>query len=110
MIEHPLNGQVKDLSTQFRDVPIKVIKTNGINVNNQPNHDVVANTLKLKFKAMYTYIFNSINQQFKRHITHCVNTHHQGTIGLEDHHRPLGQKQQPNNLKSSMQYTHSFAF
>ena len=26
---------------------------------------------------MYTYLFNSIDQRFKRHITHCVETHHQ---------------------------------
>ena len=25
---------------------------------------------------MYTYLFNSIDQCFKRHIIHCVNTHH----------------------------------
>ncbi len=59
----------------FGEIPIKTYRTN---VNACPNTDGVANTIKLefKFKAVYTYLFNSIDQRFKRHITHCVKTHH----------------------------------
>ena len=76
IMEYQIDGQTKDLSTQFGEVSIDAIETFRTDVQNQPSSNTAANTLKLKFKAMYTHLFNSIDQQFKRHLTHCVNTHH----------------------------------
>ena len=44
---------------------IETIKNFRANTDTRPNNNVAANVLKLKFKAMYTYLFNLINQYFK---------------------------------------------
>ena len=75
IMRYQINGQNKYLSTQFGEIPTETIETYQTDIESRPNNDGAANTLRLKFKAMYTYLFNSINQQFKRHLTHCVDTH-----------------------------------
>ena len=76
VMNYQVNNENKDLSTQFGEIPIQTIETYRVATENRPQNDAAANTLRLKFKAMYTYLFNSIDQRFKRHLTHCVETHH----------------------------------
>ena len=58
IMEYQIDGQTKDLSTQFGEVSINVIETFRTDVQNQPSSNTATYTLKLKFKAMYgTHIF-----------------------------------------------------
>ena len=76
VMTYNVQGIEKDLATQFGEVPINVIETSRQTTMALPNTNTGGNTLKLKFKAMYTYLFNSINQRYKKHLTLSVDTHH----------------------------------
>ena len=76
IMNYTVDNIPKDLSTQFGEVPITVIENYRTNVAERPENDAAANVLRLKFKAMYTHLFNSIDKNFKRHLTLSVNTHH----------------------------------
>ena len=76
IMNYTVDNIPKDLSTQFGEVPITVIENYRTNVAERPENAAAANVLRLKFKAMYTHLFNSIDKNFKRHLTLSVNTHH----------------------------------
>ena len=76
VMTYTVNNVAKDLSTQFGEVPINTIEQYRTTVAAQPENDAAANVLRLKFKAMYTHLFNSIDKNFKRHLTLSVDTHH----------------------------------
>ena len=72
---YEVGGVDKDLATQFGKVPIDVIETSRQTTMALPDTNTGGNTMKLKFKAMYTYLFNSIDQRYKKHLILRVNTH-----------------------------------
>ena len=65
----------KDLATHFGEAPIDTIETFRQTTAVLSDGNTTRNILKCKFKAMYTYLLNLIDQHFKRHFTLCINTH-----------------------------------
>ena len=76
IMTYTINNVATDLSTNFGEVPIADIEQFRAATVALPANDAAANSRRLKFKGMYTYLFNSIDKDFKRHLTLSVDTHH----------------------------------
>ena len=76
IMNYNVNNVATDLSTNFGEVPIGDIEQFRTATAALPPNDAAANVTRLKFKGMYTYLFNSIDKDSKRHLTLNVDTHH----------------------------------
>jgi hypothetical protein len=70
----PVNGANKNLSTNFGEVTTNDILTEKLN---RENNGTAAEKERfaLKWRAVYTFLLNSMDAKFTRHITHSANTH-----------------------------------
>ena len=82
ILKFEIDGTDKDLSTQFGEIPANIIKedkrTHDVNYSaavNAGNIGENLNTKQTKGKAMYTYLLNSLDEKFKRHMTNNFDSH-----------------------------------
>lgn len=70
----PVNGANKNLSTNFGEINTTDILTE--KTNRETNGTLVAKErYALKWRAVYTFLLNSMDAKFTRHMTHSANTH-----------------------------------
>ena len=77
-----VNGVNKDLSTQFGEISPTIVRTDKRTHETAYNAAVAAGnvsqeltTKQTKGKAMYTYLLNSIDERYKRHMTNNFDAH-----------------------------------
>ena len=70
----PVKGTDKDLSTNFGEIETSDIVTEKeLQEANTTATD--KNRYKLKWRAIYTFLLNSMDEKFTRHMTHSSSTH-----------------------------------
>ena len=62
IMNYTVNNVATYLSTNFGEVPLADIEQFCIATAARPDNEAAANVIRLKFKGMYTYLFNSIIQ------------------------------------------------
>ena len=82
-VEFQVRGNTKDLMTQFREIDMATLQTSWAILKALKRTDTAAEILKFKKKnsAMYTWLLNSMDKDFKKFLTQNAGKHdHQGPL------------------------------
>ena len=74
-MEVQVAGNTKDITTQFGEVDMSVLVTSWTALKVRPDTDAAAETLKPKNRAMYTWLLNSMDNDFKKYLTQNASKH-----------------------------------
>ena len=70
-----VDGDDKDLTTQFGEIDMETLQNSWTILKALPSTDAAAEIRKLKNSAMYTWLLNSMDKDFKKYLTQNAGKH-----------------------------------